>query len=76
MIDQDLLEQISNATDQDRDALAQQIIDDYNQTKVDADDSRTESEQFVSSIFKAADYAPSDPFTPPENIPGYDQATY
>ncbi len=76
MIDQDLLEQISNATDQDRDALAQQIIDDYNQTKVDADDSRVQSEQFVSSIFKAADYAPTDPFTPPDNLPGYDQATY
>lgn len=76
MIDQDLLEQISLATDQDRDALAQQIIDDYNQTQVAAEDSRTESERFVGSLFKAADYAPADPFTPPDTLPGYDQATY
>ncbi|MGB7249491.1 MAG: hypothetical protein WBC73_11175 [Phormidesmis sp.] len=76
MIDQDLLDQISNATEQDRDALAQQIIDDHNQSKADTEDSRQESSEFVSSIFKAADYAPADPFTPPENIPGYDQGTY
>ncbi|MEL7227463.1 MAG: hypothetical protein AAGL17_22195, partial [Cyanobacteria bacterium J06576_12] len=42
----------------------------------DISESREESEEFVSSLFKASDYAPSDPFAPPENIPGYDQATY
>lgn len=76
MIDSNLLEQISNATEQDRDALAQQIIDDYNQGKADTEESQQETNQFVSSLFKAADYAPADPFSPPENIPGYDQATY
>lgn len=76
MIDQDLLDQISVATEQDRDALAQQIIDEHNQSKTEVEDSRRESSEFVSSIFKAADYAPSDPFTPPDNIPGYDQGTY
>lgn len=76
MIDQDLLDQISVATEQDRDALAQQLIDDSRQLLDDQDASRQESQQFVSGIFKAADYAPSDPFTPPDNIPGYDQGTY
>ena len=33
MIDNDLLEQISVATEQDRDALAQQFIDDYHQSQ-------------------------------------------
>ena len=76
MIDQDLLDQISVATEQDRDRLAQQLIDEHNQGQRDVEESQQQSEQFVSSIFKAADYAPRDPFAPPENIPGYDQATY
>lgn len=76
MIDQDLLDQISVATEQDRDALAQQIIDDHNRTRAEAEESRQDSQQFVNGIFKAADYAPSDPFTPPDNIPGFDQGTY
>jgi len=76
MIDNELLEQISVATEQDRDALAQQLIDDYRQSQADTEQSQAESREFVSSLFKASDYAPVDPFTPPENIPGYDQATY
>ena len=76
MIDQSLLDEISVATEQDRDRLAQQLIDEHNQGERDVEASQQESKQFVSSIFKAADYAPRDPFTPPENIPGYDQATY
>ena len=76
MIDNDLLEQISVATEQDRDALAQQFIDDYHQSQAETEQSKQESQEFVSSLFKASDYAPADPFTPPENIPGYDQATY
>ena len=76
MLDQNLLEQISLATEQDRDALAQQLIDDSREMLDGMNTAQEESKQFVSSIFKASDYAPSDPFTPPENIPGYDQATY
>lgn len=76
MIDQDLLDEISVATEQDRDSLAQQIIDQYNQSLENTEAVQQESSQFVSALFKAADYAPTDPFTPPENIPGYDQATY
>ena len=76
MIDDNLLEQISVATEQDRDALAQQLIDDYRQSQTNTEQSKSESKAFVSSIFKAEHYAPADPFTPPENIPGYDQATY
>ncbi len=76
MIDKDLLEQISIATEQDRDSLAQQLIDDSRQMLDDMNTSQEDAKEFVSSIFKAADYAPTDPFTPPENIPGYDQGTY
>lgn len=76
MIDKDLLEQISIATEQDRDSLAQQLIDDSRQMLNDMNTSQENAKEFVSSIFKAADYAPTDPFTPPENIPGYDQGTY
>jgi hypothetical protein len=76
MIDQTLLDEISVATEQDRDRLAQQLIDEHNQGQRDVEESQQESKQFVSSIFKAADYAPADPFAPPENIPAYDQATY
>ena len=76
MIDQSLLDEISLATEQDRDSLAQQIIDQYNQSAQETEAVQQESSQFVNSLFKAADYAPADPFTPPENIPGYDQATY
>ena len=75
-IDQDLLDQISNATEQDRDELAQQLINDSRQLLDDINSSRQEASEFVSSIFKAADYAPGDPFVPPKNIPGYDQATF
>ena len=76
MIDQNLLEQISLATEQDRDALAQQLIDDSREMLDSMNESQEDSKQFVSSLFKASDYAPADPFAPPENIPGYDQATY
>ena len=76
MIDQDLLDEISVATEQDRDTLAQQIIDQYNQSLEDTEAVQQDSSEFVSALFKAADYAPADPFTPPTNIPGYDQATY
>ena len=76
MIDQNLLDQISAATEQDRDSLAQQLIDDSREMLDGMNTAQEESKQFVSSIFKASDYAPSDPFAPPENIPGYDQATY
>ena len=75
-IDNDLLEQISVATDQDRDELARQLIEDSRQLLDDQNANRQETSEFVSSLFKASDYAPVDPFTPPENIPGYDQATY
>ena len=76
MIDRDLLDEISVATEQDRDSLAQQIIDQYNQSLEDTEAVQQDSSEFVSALFKAADYAPTAPFTPPENIPGYDQATY
>ena len=76
MLDQNLLDEISVATEQDRDALAQQLIDDSREMLDGMNTAQEESKQFVSSIFKASDYAPSDPFAPPENIPGYDQATY
>lgn len=76
MIDQTLLDEISVATEQDRDVLAQQIIDDYNRSQTDTETTQQDSERFVNSLFKASDYAPSDPFAPPESIPGYDQATY
>lgn len=75
-LDQDLLDQISVATEQERDRIAQDIINDSRDLLNRMDESKQEAEQFVSSIFKAADYAPTDPFAPPENIPGYDQATY
>lgn len=76
MLDQNLLDEISVATEQDRDALAQQLIDDSREMLDGMNTAQEESKQFVSSLFKASDYAPSDPFAPPENIPGYDQATY
>ena len=76
MLDQNLLEQISLATEQDRDALAQQLIDDSREMLDSMNESQEDSKQFVSSLFKASDYAPADPFTPPSNIPGYDQGTY
>ncbi|MGB3298669.1 MAG: hypothetical protein WBA76_10405 [Phormidesmis sp.] len=76
MIDQNLLDQISAATEQDRDALAQQLIDDSRELLDSMNESQEDSKQFVSSLFKAADYAPTDPFAPPESIPGYDQGTY
>ena len=75
-IDNDILEQIQLGNEQERDQIARQILRETEQFLAETRGNQQETEQRVSSLFKAADYAPSDPFTPPDNIPGYDEATY
>lgn len=75
-IDNDILEQIQLGDEAERDTIARQILAETEQFLSDTRGNQQDTEQRVSSLFKAADYAPGDPFTPPDNIPGYDEATY
>ena len=75
-IDNDILEQIQLGTEAERDSIARQILADTEQFLRDTKGIQSTTEQRVNTFFKAAEYAPGDPFTPPDNIPGYDEATY
>ena len=75
-VDNDILEQIQLGNEAERDSIARQILAETEQFLADTRGNQQDTEQRVSSLFKAADYAPSDPFTPPDTIPGYDEATY
>lgn len=75
-IDNDILEQIQLGNEAERDSIARQILADTEQFLRDTKGVQSTTEQRVSSLFKAADYAPGDVFAPPENIPGYDEGTY
>ncbi|MEM9804528.1 MAG: hypothetical protein AAF959_04555 [Cyanobacteria bacterium P01_D01_bin.56] len=75
-VDNDILEQIQLGNEAERDSIARQILAETEQFLADTRGNQQDTEQRVSSLFKAADYAPNDPFTPPDNIPGYDEATY
>ena len=75
-IDNDILEQIQLGSDAERDQIARQILDETEQFLSETRGNQRTSEQRIEGLFKAADYAPHDPFLPPDNIPGYDEATY
>ncbi|MEM1240366.1 MAG: hypothetical protein AAGI45_11045 [Cyanobacteria bacterium P01_H01_bin.26] len=75
-IDNDILEQIQLGNEAERDSIARQILAETEQFLAETRGNQRDTEERVSSLFKAADYAPNDPFTPPDNIPGYDEATY
>ncbi|ESA35098.1 hypothetical protein N836_13615 [Leptolyngbya sp. Heron Island J] len=75
-IDNDILEQIQLGNEAERDQIARQILAETEQFLADTRGNQQDTEQRVNSLFKAADYAPDDPFTPPDTIPGYDEATY
>ncbi|NEP56704.1 MAG: hypothetical protein F6K31_06720 [Symploca sp. SIO2G7] len=75
-IDNDILEQIQLGNEAERDQIARQILAETEQFLADTRGNQRDTEQRVQSLFKASDYAPKDPFTPPDNIPGYDEATY
>ena len=76
IVDNDILEQIQLGNESERDQIARQILAETEQFLKDTKGVQTDAEQRVSSLFKAADYAPGDVFAPPENIPGYDEGTY
>ena len=77
MLDQKLLERNFRSYRADRDALAQQLIDDSREL-LDGMNDRPGGVQAVRQLdfqgFRLCTVRV--PFTPPENIPGYDQATY
>ncbi|NEP60625.1 MAG: hypothetical protein F6K31_27110 [Symploca sp. SIO2G7] len=75
-IDNDILEQIQLGNEAERDQLAREILADTERFLAETRGNQQDTEQRVNSLFKAADYAPNDPFTPPDTIPGYDEATY
>ena len=75
-INNDILEQIQIGNEEERDAIARQILADTERFLKETRGAQDQAEQRVSTLFKAADFAPKDVFAPPENIPGYDEATY
>ena len=75
-IDNDILEQIQLGTEAERDSIARQVLADTERFLRETRGIQDQAEKQVSTLFKAADYAPGDVFAPPETIPGYDEATY
>ena len=75
-IDNDILEQIQLGTEEERDSIARQVLADTERFLKETRGIQDQAEQHISTLFKAADYAPGDPFTPPDTIPGYDEAVY
>lgn len=75
-IGNDILEQIQLGNEAERDTIARQILAETEQFLKDTKGIQSTTEQRTEALFKAADYAPSDVFAPPETIPGYDEATY
>ena len=71
-----LLDEIQQESELDRDQLAEQVIADAQALLEELNGRRDQSTDDVDALFKAIDFAPADPFSPPESIPSFDAATY
>ena len=75
-LDQDILDQVTLENERERDTMARQVLAEADELLRQNRDILSDSQRQIDTLFKAAEYAPVSPFTPPDAIPGYDQATY
>ena len=71
-----VLDEIQQDSELSREELAEQAIRDAEALLNEIDARRNQSTDDVEALFKAIDFAPADPFAPPESVPSFDAATY
>ena len=71
-----VLDEIRQDSELSREEIAEQAIRDAEELLNELNGRREQSTSEVEALFKAIDFAPTDPFSPPESIPSFDAATY